>query len=368
MFWKKSGRTGSMGNKLKSIFSNEEISFGGKINFKDQESYEQFLVALKTVQEEGKAVQVKGINSVETLIRNGKSEYPIEENDNICDFVVTPSTDEVSFELDTDYGEKKFVLKRYQINKGIVLETSENAIVFLKLFFEKGTMKSKICYHVQLENAKNVKELIESYSVVLSFFNKLFKEDIKKSEGGVTINTMKQYFEKSIEGYKKLEFVEKEFGVTFAPKVLSQNEETWVDLEEVYLMLKEKEVIRLNAKVNDTETTGMKVSQQAENIKVGDALDITFVTNVEYSLWNIKITLFAANLLSNAIVKEIKEATDGELKILYGSEDSRPMFISYKGFKTEGEAKEEMNNIMNHKDDYTNALTVAGHINKRIPR
>lgn len=355
-----------MGNKLKSIFSNKEISFSGKINFKDQESYEQFLVALETVQEEGKAVRVRGVDSVKTLIQNGKSEYPIEESDNICDFVVTPSTEEVSFELDTEYGEKKFVLKRYRINKGIVLETPENAIVFLKIFFEENTMKNIISYHVQPENAKNVKELIESYSIVLSFFNRIFKKDIKKSEGGITINTMKQYFEKSVEGYKKLEFVEKEFGVTFAPEVLSQDEEAWTDLEEVYLTLKEKAVIRLNAKVNDTEAAGMKVSQQAGNIKVGDALDITFVTDVEYSLWNIKITLFAASLLSNAIVKEVKEAPDGEVKILYGSEDSRPMFISYKGFKTEGEAKEEMKSIMNHKCDYTNALTVTEYINKRI--
>lgn len=65
-----------------------------------------------------------------------------------------------------------------------------------------------------------------------------------------------------------------------------------------------RQVLRLNAKVNDTEAAGMKVSQQADKINVGDALDITFVTNVEYSLWNINITLFAACLLSNAIVKK----------------------------------------------------------------
>lgn len=355
-----------MGNRLKSVFSDEEISFGGKINFKDKESYKQFLAALETVQEEGKAVQVKGINSVETMVRNGETEYSIEENDKICDFIVAPSTDEISIELETDDGEKEFVLKRYRINKGIVLQTSENAIVFLKIFFENDTMKSEISFRIQLENAKNVKELIESYSIVLSFFDKLFKKDVKKSEGDISINTMKEYFKKSIERYKKLAFVEREFGVAFAPKDLVQNIEAWTDLEEVYLTLKEKKIIRLNAKVNDTEAAGMKVSQQADKIKVGDALDITFVTNVEYSLWNINITLFAASLLSNAIVKKINETADGEIKILYGSEDSRPMFISYRGFKTEGEAKEEMKKIMNHKDDYTNALTVAGHINKKI--
>lgn len=96
------------------------------------------------MQEEGKAVRVKGIDSVETSIRNREMEYPIDENDNIYDFIVLPSTDEVSFELDTDYGEGKFVLKRYRINKGIVLQTSENAIVFLKVFLKRIPLKVKL--------------------------------------------------------------------------------------------------------------------------------------------------------------------------------------------------------------------------------
>lgn len=124
-----------MSNKLKKIFSDEKVSFVGKINFKNKEAYKQFLVALETVQEEGKAVQVKGIDSVKTLVQNGETVYPIVENDNICDFIVAPSTDEVCFEVETDYGEKEFVLKRYQINKGIVLQTDENSIIFLKFFF-----------------------------------------------------------------------------------------------------------------------------------------------------------------------------------------------------------------------------------------
>lgn len=355
-----------MGNKLKNVFSSEEISFNEKLNFRDQESYEQFIMALETVQEEGKPVQVKGIDSVEMLIRSGKSVYPIAEHNNICDFVVEPQTEKVSLELDTDYGKKRIDLKRYQINKGIVLQTSEKAIVFLKIFFEKDTMKSKISYHIQLENAKNVKELIESHSIILSFFNKLFREDIDNMEDGITIKDMKKYFEKAIEGYKKLEYVEEEFGIAFDPKILSQNEECWVDLEEIFLTLKEKEVIRLNAKVHDMGSVGMNVNQQVENIKVGAALDVTFIVNIDYSLWNINITLFAASLLSNAIVKEINKEANGEIKILYSDEDSRPMYISYRGFKTEEEAKEEMKNIMNHKDEYINALTVTGHINKRI--
>ena len=46
--------------------------------------------------------------------------------------------------------------------------------------------------------------------------------------------------------------------------------------------------------------------------------------------------------LTNAIVKEIIELENGTTKISYGEEDSRPMFISYKGFKTEKEAENEI--------------------------
>ena len=142
-----------------------------------------------------------------------------------------------------------------------------------------------------------------------------------------------------------MEYVEKEFGVTFVPEDLTQNEDSWMDLEELYLALKEKEVIRLNSKVNTSQTSGMKINQQIDSIKVGSVIDITFITKIYYFLWMVKMTLFSANLLSNAIIKEINEASDGEIKILYGSEDSRPMYISYMGFKTEEEAKEEMKEI-----------------------
>lgn len=354
-----------MGNKLKNVFSKEEISLEGKINFSNQESYENFIMALETVQEEGRSVCVKGVDSVETLIRKGKSEYLINENNKIYDFVVAPSTDEVSFELDTACGKKMIIFNRYRINKGVILQTPQNAIIHLKIFLEKDSMKSDISYQMHLEKAKTIKELLESYYIVLSLFNRLFRDDIKGSENGIDIKSLKTYFVKSIEAYKKLEYVEKEFGVTFVPKVLTQNEHSWMDLEEVYLVLKEKKVIRLNAKVNDTETAGMKINQQIDSIKVGNAIDITFITKIYYSLWDVKITLFSANLLSNAIIKEINEASDGEIKILFGSEDSRPMYISYMGFKTEEEAKEEMKEIMKHKADYMNALTVLGYINKR---
>lgn len=355
-----------MRNKLKNIFSDEEIAFNGKINFKNHEAYKRFVEALETVQEEGKLVQVSGIESVETSIRSGESEYPVDEHENIIEFFVAPSVEKVTFDVETRYGKKKLALKRYRINKGVVLQTSDDAIVFLKLIFETEAAKVKITYHAQTENAKSVREVCESYSMILAFFNKLFSQDVSKMEDGPTIQNMKEYFEKAIAGYSKLEYVEKEFGVQFIPSVLEKVDESWIELEELYLTLVEKKAIRLNAKVNVSETTGMKINQQEGNVKVGQTLGITFVEKMTYPLWNNTITLYGACLLANAIVREINEISENEIKILYGSEDSRPMYISYRGFRTEEEAITEMECIMSRHDEYSNALTVIDYINERM--
>lgn len=109
----------------------------------------------------------------------------------------------------------------------------------------------------------------------------------------------------------------------------------------------------------------MTVNQPKESIEVGTALSLTFVNNITYSLWGINVTLYAANLLSNAIVKEINWIADDEVKIVYGDEDSRPMYISYRAFKTEEEAEDEMIHIMENREEYENALTVGGYISQR---
>ncbi len=355
-----------MGNKLRNVFSNKEVTINAKINFKDNESYNVFLEALNKVEEDGVLVKVDGIESVETIIKRGDAIYPVNEHEHISDFIVAPSKEKVSFELDTIYGKKVLDFERIRVKKGVVLQTSESSVVFLKFLFENQTEKSKISYRAQPEKAKSIKELIESYSIVLALFEKLFSQDFTKIEDGITIKSMKEYFERAIEGYKKLEFVENEFGVSFTPCELTQNEECWLDLEELYLTLKKDMVFRLNAKVDESETNGMHVNQSEENLKIGSELDITFLTKVDYSLWTNTITLHAACLLSNAIIKKINHISKDEIKILYGSEDSRPMYISYKGFKTEEEAQKEMSSIIEHKHEYEEALTVREYVNKRI--
>lgn len=358
-----------MGNKLKKVFSNQEISYKGKISFKNRESYAEFIDALNSVYEEGKTIRVNGITDIETSVQNGDGIYPISRQEKIIDVVIGPSKESVKFNINTEFGEKDLNFSRFHTNDSIVLETRKEEIVYLKIILEEGTGKSRIIYQAQPGKAKNVIEIIEYYDMMLSFFKVLFKQPTEMAKDNMqikewdSIKSMKSYFEEAILLYKKLYFLEQELGITVEPSRLQKDgEECWRDAEELYIILKQKMPIRINLKLTEIKTNDLNINQQKENIKAGTALDVAFINKKAFYLWENSIELYTSNLLTNAIVKEIIESENGITKISYGEEDSRPMFISYRGFKTKTEAENEMKNIMKQKEDYINAKKLSEHL------
>jgi hypothetical protein len=164
--------------------------------------------------------------------------------------------------------------------------------------------------------------------------------------------------------FKRLYLVEQELELSFQPMQIKDTEIVEGELEELYLLLIEKKVIRLNAKLNATESTGITMESGAHKLEVGSKIDLTFLGESEYTIYGQKISVHTANLLSNAIIKEVKQGEEGTIKVLYGDTDNRPMYISYTGFKTIDEAKQEMKTIMEHKEKYIEALTINEHMGK----
>jgi len=113
--------------------------------------------------------------------------------------------------------------------------------------------------------------------------------------------------------------------------------------------------------MNDITGKGLRVTSDDKAIVGGDII-MTFIWELEFSLWNEKIILYAVNLLNNAIVKSIDDLEDGEIRVVYGEKESHPMYITYRGFIKEEDAKQELNRIVEKKDEYTDAKTVEEYI------
>ena len=156
-----------MGNRLKKIFSNQEILYKGKISFKNKDSYDEFIEALNSVQKEGKVIKLNGIKDIKTTIQNGEDNYPISGGEEIIDVVIGPSKEIVTFNIDTKPEKKKITFSRFHTEDNIILETDAKSIVYLKIIFKKGTMQSKITYRVQPEKAESIEDIIEYYDKII---------------------------------------------------------------------------------------------------------------------------------------------------------------------------------------------------------
>ena len=85
---------------------------------------------------------------------------------------------------------------------------------------------------------------------------------------------------------------------------------------------------------------------------------MTFLDAVDYAILGHTVRLFTANLVFNAIVKEIIVEDRGTTTVLYGDLDSKPMYYSRSAYLTYEEAEKELSELMaRKKEEYQNAMT-----------
>lgn len=155
----------------------------------------------------------------------------------------------------------------------------------------------------------------------------------------------------------------KDFSALFSRVLLNAlSLEEQQDIDELYLLLCEKKVVRLSAKLTSTSSTAVTMNNAEASLSIGDKIALTFIGSIEFSFLKQSVTLHTANLLINALVKDIQKCDDGTVRVLYGDTDSKPMYISFSAFQTSEEAKQESETIMQHESIYVNALTSNAYI------
>ena len=355
-----------MANKLKDIFSKSEIEFGGSIRFATPEAYKNFLDALKIVGEEGKTVEVEGVSSISTELQNGNYKYPFSEFKVRDKLYISPSTENVPITFKTEMGERTLEFKKYCNTSDIVLETDKNAIVFLKLSFKRESTKNTLFYRTQPELAKSIEEIIDSYNVFLSFLKYSFEDNSQNlKEEYDLVERTKKYFYDAVAYFKRARQIEELFGIQFHPAETNEKGNDERELEELYLLLCEKQALRLNAKLNGPGDANITKSVIDLKNMIGKKIEMTFSSTAEYHIYGQKISIYTAILLANAIIQKVQEEKNGKAKIWYCENDSEPMFISYMGFKTLDDRDQELETLMKHKQKYLDAVTVEEYMQKK---
>ena len=354
-----------MANKLKDIFSDDMFNIDGKMRFESKDAYRKFLTAMEMVQNEGRVVPVEGVTSITTEIRNHNGKYPLDESTNITDLVIGPAVEPVDLDVFVDGELKKIQLRRFQITDAVVLETDPNAVVYFKFNFpDNGYHKHTVQYKIQFAHAKTIDDVIKDFLYALALLDRIYENErlCPEDEDNQILIGLKQRLRFSIDTYKRIKKVEQVLDLYFDPKYLNDfSEENQQDVEELYILLCQKAAIRLNAKLTTTDNTNVTIPPEKMDLAIGKAVKLAFIGTIEYKLFNHLITLHSSNLVSDAIIREIREH-EGKTQVLYGDLDSKPMYISYRAFLTEEEARQEKDALFEHEDMYVNAKTIRQHI------
>ena len=353
-----------MGNKLKSVFSTKMFELGGNIRFNDTESSQKFAKALDLLYDEGHSIEIGGVESISTRIKDGDFIYPPFVQEHVEKLVISIPKEAIPLEIETASGKKIVTLSRYQTKREVIIETGEDAVIYLKLSALKANPTFNFTYRMQLNHAARIKDIAESIhdtvGILEVFFGSTDAQNIK--EGKTAYINMIESFRFTGLYFDKLCALENKLNVTFDPQKIGNIDESASDVCELYLLLIEKKPVRLNAKLTANTATGITIVNDTFEHQLGAPISLTFGGEATYEICGQDIRIYTANFLTNAIIKEFKTDSSGITNIIYGDMDSNPMYISYRGFIRKSDATKERKRIMAHKEKYEDAKTVEQYI------
>lgn len=355
-----------MPNKIKDIFSDDMIDINGTLSFCNKEAYNNFLSALDSVYTEGQTIPIDGVTSISTSVVCQGAKFPLQEHTSIEKVVIAPTEEPIIITLDVNGKKKELTLLRSLLKDKVIIHSKPDSIVTFNFIFQLSENKHTVNYKVQFEKAKSVGEVADSFSVaaaLLTYFYRCEDNTLAEADKGF-LSEIKKYFRCNEAFFRRLSAIESRLSLAISPSLLNDlSSEEQHDIDELYLLLCEKRVVRLDAKLSSTESTIIMKHAETQ-LSLGSKISLTFLGNIEFNFLKQKVTLYTANLLINALVKDIQKSEDGGVKILYGDMDSKPMYVSFSTFETSEEAKQELDTIMQHEEIYHNALTSNAYINR----
>lgn len=353
-----------MANKLKGIFSNDTPEYKSTLEFKDSDAYRSFKVALNAVEQEGRSMPIEGVESIATYMQLHGVQFPVHKQTNISDFTILPYKERTNYSVIWDGKEKTYTFSRYHITDGIVLETDKDVVVYMKLVFTENAQKVKITYELQYHYANSLSEIEFEMNACINFLAKFYAptKELGNEEDNIRMDEIFHYLRYASTFFSRLCAVEKTLGLSFSTEMLNtMTGEDQQDIEELYLLLCQKIPLRLNAKINSTDATKFELSDIKTEAVIGEHISLAFIREVHYTLFGQEFSLFTANALINAVIKDIQHHNE-MTTIFYGDTDSQPMYISFSGFLTEELARKETNRNIGGEMAYVHARTSSQYI------
>ncbi len=353
-----------MANKLRDVFSDQSPQYNLKITFDSYERSKDFYRALQHVWKTGEPAEIPGDVKMSTALTDGRNSYSLEEKLPVSQLMVFPSKDTFEREVKIYTGDYvKLKLERYNIEEGPVIQLKENPLLSMQVRLHKDSRRINYTYSFHSEKAETIEEIANAYKTMIGFMDIMFLfdgHDYRNNEELDKINAQYKFFKRMLKIYAHLTQLNQRLSLGITPQMVNQEEQIhdFFDIEELYAVLYEHRVFRINAKIDDSETIGRINPDLEGKLEIGRYMDIRMKGQVQYNICGATVELYTVEWLANVVLKEIINNEDGTSLIKYGNNDLKPMFMSYSAFLSEEEAQTELEHAQERREEYLNALTI----------
>lgn len=353
-----------MPNKLRDIFTKKPLERKTRFEFFDEAGYVSFIEGLKKVGAEGCPVEVKGVKAVHNTVGNGTVNYSDECETEIVKSFICPYSESLVVKLNTEFGEEELCLNRIHINNGFLIKVSIGEVINFTLKSNLQVYETTFSYKTNLKNAKTVNDLKRNMASACAFCRYIFKNEneLKRittdDETQITnIKGVLDHFDNSLRIFKHLDYINERFKLNILPSEFNESN-NYEDVEELYYALKGAP-IRSTESFSSLKSGVREIDVEKKDDILGMAVNLTFPGTVTYDILGREVTLYSANFLCNAVVAEFEENGEDRGTVMLKPGADKSMYMSYTVYETPEEVNKGLKEILNRRDEYYNAPTIA---------
>ncbi len=334
-----------MANKLKDMLDPKNSGLALTLNFKSLEDRTNFINAIDKIGKTGVPQEVPVPKSIDFFKTVGGYQYPYDNVEDIVKMIVYPETDTVEMPIVVDGVELKYAFQRVRTDEVILLKSKNPKVLDVGLEFKIRDNKVNFNYKSHPGNATTIDELILEYKRFLALLDVLFQKPVLIEQLG----DIKKYFNKSLQEYVRAKELCEVLGINITPKTVIDEDNKDFLTEKLYILLVKKSIIRQNDKLNFIEMADV------DNLEIGQALFAVYGRTADLEIYGEHRKIYTVNCTFGAMIQDVKLKEDGINVVYFKDSEKNPMYRSYTAYLDEKDALDEMNNIVEKREQYENA-------------
>lgn len=345
-----------MGNKLRNMLSHKDENYTLTVHFKNEEERKEFLEAIEYIDTYGEPRKVPFSPSIDITKNINESQYPIERHKTIEKVMLAPPYDLYSLKLNLDGHAEKIDFIRTVSKKFVRLESKDMSLFKINIEFALEEYKMRLTYKYELLDNVTLQNLVYESKKFAALLDVLLKKGFQSEQ----LLKIRKQFKQSSDYYQRIREVLDVFSIEVDSKTAINESNPNFVIEEMYLLLVQKKIIKKNDKLNYISTADVEAPQ------VGQELFASYIDKCVFSFANQNRNFYIVKCVFGARIKSIEESEDGKKTIYFEEKKDKPMFMSYSAYLTEEEAQFEIKHIMDKHEEYIHAEHFTDQLKKLL--